>query len=168
MQQKYQSPSTTDIKHDPTNLLVEFLMLNKYGVLGKYPWRKGQPLATEWGQVCKVVRRLVKTMKISPSRLGWYIYKHNVTAISYEEFGLVKWKINKYFPYGDLAKITSSYKTLLKTNMSKIEQDRDLTVYYRTKAATVQRKSSLLDVLKQLEEQHESTGSEILSQDIEE
>lgn len=158
---KYQSPSTPSVQHDPTNLLVEFIMLNRYGVLEEYPWRKGNPLAKEWGEVCKIVRRLVKTMKLAPERLGWYIHRHQITDINYNEFGLVRWKINKYFPYGNLTKINSIYSLSLSDSLKRIECDRNMTVVYRTKQQTEKKKTSLLDIIKQLEEEHGQAGSEV-------
>lgn len=152
--QKIQSPSTPSVNHDASNLLVEFLMLNKYGVLDEFSWRKGKPLATEWGGVCKVVRRLLKTLKIAPERLGWYIRRHNVTELDYSEFGLVKWKIEKYFPFGNLSKTADAYRSDLAKARIDLEADKSLGgVSYRTREAGPSRtkRKTLLEVLEELE-----------------
>jgi hypothetical protein len=150
---KFQSPSTSQVFHDESNLLVEFLMLNKYGVLDSFSWRKGQPLAKEWGQTCQIVRRLLKTLKIAPERLGWYIRHHKITELVYAEFGLVKWKINKYFPFGNLAKTAEAYRVELQQARQNVIADRALEgVVYRTKdSSNCKRKKTLLDVLEELE-----------------
>jgi hypothetical protein len=148
----FESPSSVDIKHDASNLLVEFVMINKYGMIAPHAWRKGQPLASEWAQVCKIIRRLLNTLKINEGRLGWYIWTTKVVELNYSEFGLVKWKIDKYFPFGNLHHIAARYKSQLEMAKANLAQDKDLqNVQYVPKEATSKKKKSLLDIIKELE-----------------
>lgn len=149
------SPSTPGVSHDASNLLVELMMINKYGVLNDYPWRKGRPLANEWGQVCKVVRRLLKTMKIDPARLAWYIKNECVTELTYEEFGLVKWKVNRIFPKLNLSQLANAYGKRMEVVRAQLIEDQRLTSissYVPKERSLNKRRKTLTDVIRDLED----------------
>jgi hypothetical protein len=148
----FQSPSSADIKHDASNLLVEFIMINKYGILAPYAWRKGQPLAGEWGQICQKIRRLLNTLKIDAGRLGWYIWTTKAARLDYNEFGLVRWKINKYFPFGNLHEIAIKYRLQIERAQKALEHDEHFqNIQYITKEAGTTTKKSLLDLIEEFE-----------------
>jgi len=149
----FESPSSPGVKHDYSNLLVEFLMINKYGVLNPFPWRKNQPLAKEWGEACKVVRRLLKTLKIQPERLAWYIHSQNITELDYAEFGLVRWKVNRVFPKANPSAIAAKYVTAIQREKDKLEADAriDSIVSYVPKKQSSKKRKTLTDIIGELE-----------------
>ena len=106
---KFQSITTQEVEHDVVNLLTEILLLNKYGSLESYCWRKGHSMAKEWPKSLALIRRLIKSNGIKPEQLAWYFYKFQPKEISPKEFGLVAWKVKRLFPKMPIAKIHRIY-----------------------------------------------------------
>lgn len=106
---KFQSLTTQEVKHDVANLLTEILLLNKYGNLESYCWRKGHSMAKEWPKSLSLIRRLIKSNGIKPEQLAWYFYKFSPKEINPKEFGLVAWKVKRLFPKMPISKIHGIY-----------------------------------------------------------
>jgi hypothetical protein len=149
--QKYASPSTDGVEHDVYNLIVEAMMINRYGMIPAGSWRKGSPLHLEWGEAVKIVKRLVKSMHIDARRIAWYVQRHQVERINYNEFGLVRYKINKWFRWQNLDSFHSHYKTtynsFIREGSAYVENSSPT---YKTKESGPQRKT-LQQILEELE-----------------
>jgi len=148
---KYTSPSTPLVSHDLTNFIVEAILINRHGALPEAAWRKGGPFAQEWGKLLKVVRRLIKTLGIEPEQLAWYVQFYSATNLSYDEFGLLRWKVQHRFKWCDIDKFTAHYieqhKLLDAQRSSYIEE----TTGYKVKEPTTSKKKTLSDILEELE-----------------
>lgn len=152
---KFQSITTQEVEHDVVNLLTEILLLNKYGSLESYCWRKGRSMAKEWPKSLSLIRRLIKSNGIAPEQLAWYFYKYLPKEISSKDFGLVAWKVKKLFPKMSIAKIhriyIEKYKPEDQGYFALKEQSKPV------ETQKVPKKAGLLDLLDQLEN---NSGSE--------
>jgi hypothetical protein len=139
------------VQHDVYNLVVEAMMINRYGMIPSGAWRKGNPLSLEWGETVKVVKRLVKTMNIDPRRLAWYIKKYEIERFNYNEFGLVRYRVNKLFGWMNLEQFTQHYttvyKSFIKEGSAYVENSQQV---YVQKEAGPKRKT-LEEILRELE-----------------
>ena len=106
---KYQSITTPEVQHDVSNFLTEIFFLNKHGLYKPYAWRKGNALAKDWPKIVSIFRKLVKTHRILPEQLAWYLYKYQPKSIDIDSFGLMVWRIRKLFGKYSLKKIHSIY-----------------------------------------------------------
>ena len=147
---RFTSPSTPSVKHDAINLLVEAILVNKYKHLPEYPWRKGKKTYSEWGYLVKVLKRLVLSLSISPDQLCWYIRKYRVTKIDFNDFGLVRWSVRKYFRYGNLQKFALFYRKLNDINKPSGDHYIDNGKFVTKKYSN--RQKTLSSVLSELEE----------------
>jgi len=146
---KFKSITTQGIKHDAANLLTEILLLNKYGDLEPYCWRKNHSMAKEWPKSLALIRKLIKSFDIKPEQIAWFFYKTRPKEINSKEFGLVAWQIRRLFPQMPLGKIHGIYLAKFKPEPSSYfslkEQSKP------TETGKTRQKSNLLDVLSQLE-----------------
>lgn len=151
----YQSPSTPSVKHDGPNLITEAIMINRYGYLSEGSWRKGQPLSEQWPNLLLKVKRIIKTLKIDVRRLAWYVHHYKVEDLDYEEFGLLRWKINTYFKWYNLDWFADFYKTLhdqIKDSLQQRSSYVEDTVGYVTKLPSTSSRKTLTDILEELEQ----------------
>ena len=148
---RFQSPSTSDVQHDIYNLIVEAIVVNRYGMIPSGAWRKGNPLHLEWGESVKVVKRLISTMKIDPRRLAWYVKKYDIQQLNYNEFGLVRYRVNKCFGWIGIDQFVQHYSTVygsfIKEGIPYVENSQPI---YVTKEAGPKRKT-LAEILQELE-----------------
>jgi len=146
---KYQSITTPSIQHDDTNFLTEIFFLNKYGALPQYPWRKGNPLAKEWGKIVSLLRKLIKVHHIDASQIAWYLHEHLPKQLDSKSFGLMVWKIKKLFRRTDLSYLQRLYaekfKTTDKSHLNIKDEFAPVPVTEKRKA------KDLLSILKELE-----------------
>lgn len=149
-EQRYKSPSTEDVAHDASNLLVEALMINRYGLIPSGAWRKDSVLQKEWSELVKVVKRLCKSMSIDPAKLAWYIQKYRVGSLDYEEFGLVRWKIDRIFGRTNLEDFATFYGAIYKSQIKESSAYVEATTTYKVKAPEQQRKT-LQEILQEIE-----------------
>ena len=152
MEQKlrFQSPSTDDVAHDVYNLLVEAIMINRYGLIPSGAWRKGSTLHLEWSEAVKIIKRLCKSMQIEPMRMAWYIRKFKVTHLNYNEFGLVRYRVNKSFGYANLNEFQQHYSTIYKSQIGESSAYVENATNYKVKEAAPQRKT-LQEILQEIE-----------------
>lgn len=148
---KYASPSTPSVFHDLTNFIVEAILINRHGALPEAGWRKGRPFAQEWGELLKRVRRL-KTLKISLEQVAWAVQFYKVTHLDYDDFGLLKWKIQRYFKWCNVERFVAHYQTLHSTLVGESSSYVEETTGYVTKQAGGRRKKTLTDLIKELEQ----------------
>lgn len=148
--QRFQSPSTDGVAHDAYNLLVEAMLINRYGLIPSGAWRKGSALQQEWSQAVKIVKRLCTTMDIEPVRLAWYVQRYKVTGLDYEEFGLVRWKVQRMFGRADLDDFCRHYTTIYKSQIGEVSAYVENTTTYKMKEAAPQKKS-LQQILQEIE-----------------
>ena len=149
MTQKYQSPSTPGVSHDLTNFIVEAILINRHGALPEAGWRKGRPFAKEWGELLKRVRR-IKTLKVDLQQLAWAVQWYKLTHLDYEDFGLLRWKINTYFKWCNVDKFTQHYQALHTSLVGESSSYVEDAKGYKTKEACGGRKT-LTDLIKELE-----------------
>jgi len=152
MEQKlrFQSPSTDDVAHDVYNLLVEAIMINRYGLIPSGAWRKGSALHLEWSESVKIIKRLCKSMQIEPMRLAWYIRKYKVTNLNYNEFGLVRYRVNKSFGFANLGEFQQHYSTIYKSQIGEASAYVENATNYKVKEPAPQRKT-LQEILQEIE-----------------
>lgn len=148
--QKFQSPSTEGVVHDVYNLLVEAMMINRYGLIPSGAWRKSSTLKDEWSNAVKIVKRLCKSMQIEPTKLAWYIKKHKITQLSYEEFGLVRWRVAKAFGRVNLHEFQQHYSTIYSSQIGESSAYVENATTYKVKEPSPQRKT-LQQILQEIE-----------------
>ncbi len=148
--QRFQSPSTDGVAHDVYNLLVEAILINRYGLIPSGAWRKGSTLHLEWSEMVKIVKRLCNTMEIEPMRLAWYVQKYGVTHLNYNEFGLVRWKIKRMFGWTSLDDFRQHYDSFYKSQIKESSAYVESATSYKVKEATPQKKS-LQQILEEIE-----------------
>jgi len=149
---KYMSPSTVSVSHDLTNFIVEAILINRCGALPEAAWRKGGSFAKEWGKLLKVVRRLIKTLEIAPEQLAWYVQFYKATNLNYDEFGLLRWKVQHYFKWCNVDKFTGYYTELHKSLDAQKSNYIEQTIGYKVKEPTTSQRKKLSDILKELED----------------
>lgn len=149
---KYQSVTTPSVQHDATNFLTEIFFLNKYGALPEYPWRKGKPLAKEWGGTVSLIRKLIKVHHVDAEQIGWYMHEHLPKKMDSKSFGLMVWKIKKLFRHIDLSYLERLYaekfKKIYKKHMN-IKDDFAPILVTENEGG-----EDLLSILKKLENTH--------------
>jgi hypothetical protein len=152
MEQKlrFQSPSTDGVAHDVYNLLVEAIMINRYGLIPSGAWRKGSTLQLEWSETVKIVKRLSTSMKIEPMKLAWYIRKYKVTSINYNEFGLVRYRVGRAFGYANLNEFQQHYAIVYKSQIGEVSAYVENATTYTVKEPAPQRKT-LQEILQEIE-----------------
>ena len=151
MPAKYPSPSTEGVQHDTPNLITEAIMINRHGYLPPGAWRKDQPLKEEWGKVVVKVKRIVKSLKVDGRRLAWYVKRYSATDLDYEEFGLLRWKINQYFKWYKLEWFAEYYAQLQGQAASMVSTYVEDTSGYKMKDITPKKRRTLTDILEELE-----------------
>jgi hypothetical protein len=145
---KYQSITTSGVKHDPTNFLTEVYFLNKYGALPQYPWRKEQPLAKEWGKVVSIFRKILKVHKIQPEQIGWYLHSFKPCTIDAKSFGLMVWKIKRLFKTTSLDYLSEFYSNKFKHISDGYMSVKD---QYAQPSVREKKDKDLLSILEELE-----------------
>lgn len=148
--QKFKSPSTDGVAHDVYNLLVEAILINRYGLIPSGAWRKGSTLHIEWSEMVKIIKRLCKTMDIEPMRLAWYIQKYKITTLNYNEFGLVRWKVKRTFGWTSLEDFHQHYDTTYKSQIGEVSAYVESATTYKVKEPTPQKKT-LQQILEEIE-----------------
>jgi len=126
------------------------MMINRYGLIPSGAWRKNSALNTEWSEAVKVIKRLCKSMKIDPAKLAWYIKKFRVVELNYEEFGLVRYKINKSFGRENLESFRQHYDTVYKSQIGEVSSYVEATTSYKMKEPS-QQKKTLQEILQEIE-----------------
>lgn len=147
---KYASPSTPGVSHDLANFLVEAILMNRYGALPEGAWRKGCPLATEWGPLLTKVKSVSK-LGVSLEQLAWFVQFYKVTDLDYKEFGLLRWKVQNYFKWCNVDKFTAYYIALHSTLKRESSSYVEATTGYRMKEDGPSRRKTLSDILQELE-----------------
>lgn len=147
---RYQSPSTPRVRHDLANFIVEAIMINRYGALPAGSWRKGGVFAGQWGQLLTKVKRVGK-MGVVGQQMAWFVQFYKITDLDYKEFGLLKWKIQKYFKWCNVDKFVNHYVVLHSTLVGESSSYVEATTGYVAKAASTNRRKSLTDILRELE-----------------
>ncbi len=148
---RFASPSTSGVQHDSANLITEAIMINRHGFLPPGVWRKDQPLKKEWGEIVVKVKRIIKSLKIEDRRLAWYVKRFNATDLNYEEFGLLQWKINKYFSWYKLDWFAEYYAQLQEQAAARTSTYVEDTVGYKMKDIKPKKRRTLTDILEELE-----------------
>ncbi len=148
---KYQSPSTPETSHDIQNFIVEAILINRYGALPQRGWRKDGPFAKEWGQLLTKVKRVSK-LGVDAKQLAWFVRFYKITDLDYKEFGLLRWKIKKYFKWCNVDQFVNYYITLHATLVGKTSCYVENTTGYKTKEVGSNRKKTLSDILRELED----------------
>lgn len=149
---KYQSITTPNVQHDPTNFLTEIFFLNKYGALPQYPWRKGNFIAKEWGSIVSIFRKLIKVHHVDPEQIGWYLHEYLPKKIDSRSFGLMVWQIKKLFHRIDLDYLQRLYDEKFKKinkNYMNIKDD-----FASIPIKEDSGKKDLLSILKDLEKSY--------------
>jgi hypothetical protein len=77
------------------NWLTEIYFINRYGFLEEFAWRKGKPLAEEWGKVLVAVKNIIGKLKVKPACLLYLIGIKKLDNLDYEQFGLIRWKAQR-------------------------------------------------------------------------
>lgn len=131
-------------------MLVEGMLLNKFGSVEEYPWRRGKPYHKWWSEQVKVVKRLIQSLKISANQLCWYIRKYRVEEIKYEDFGLLRWKVKRYFRYGNMNKFALFYRKYQELNASRDSSYVTDTKKFVTKE-NKKKRNGLMDLMAELE-----------------
>ena len=147
---KYPSPSTPKVNHDLFNFIVEAILINRHGALVEGGWRKGRPFAKEWGKLLIKVKR-VSTLGVDTQQLAWFVQFYKITDLDYKEFGLLRWKIKKYFKWCNVDKFVAHYTAIQAVNMKESSSYVEETTGYKTKEASSNRKKTLSDILEELE-----------------
>jgi hypothetical protein len=149
---RYQSPSTEEVKHDLNNFVVEAILINRFGQLPPGSWRKGQANAKEWGRLLTCVRRITGTLGVKIEQLAWFVKFYKVADLNYKDFGLLRWKVQKYFKWVNVDQFVAYYKGLHSQNVAQNSNYVEKTTGYKTKEASVApSRKSLSDILKELE-----------------
>ena len=110
---RYKSISTPSVNHDVSNFLVEIFLLNRYGMLEEYCWRKGHPNTTEWSFLLPLFKKLLKVHKIEPEQLAWFLHFHTPKSIDKDTVGLFIYnlkRIKKLFKRIPLDKLRQLYE----------------------------------------------------------
>lgn len=159
---KYHSPSTPTISHDLMNFLVEAILINRYGTLPAAAWRKGRPLAQEWGKLLVKVKRITKTLDVQHEQLAWYIQFFKITDLDYKDFGLLRWKIKRYFKWCNVDKFVSYYTNLHAVRIQQLEINdyAEETKGYKTKPQSANRQKTLSEILRELEDERGCNSEE--------
>jgi hypothetical protein len=147
---KYTSPSTPNVEHDLHNFIVEAILINRYGALCEGGWRKGGPFVKEWGQLLIKVKRVGK-LGVDARQLAWFVQFYKVTDLDYKEFGLLRWKVQNYFKWCNVDKFVAYYIQLHITLVGQSSSYVEETTGYKMKEASSNRKKTLSDILKELE-----------------
>lgn len=148
---KYTSPSTPGTSHDLSNFIVEAILINRHGALPEGGWRKEGPLVKVWGQLLTKVRRVSK-LGIDTEQLAWFVQFYKITDLDYKEFGLLRWKIKEYFKWCNVDKFVSYYTHLHTMLADKSSSYVENTTGYKTKEASSNRRKTLSEILKELED----------------
>jgi len=147
---RYASPSTPEVQHDLSNFIVEAILMNRHGALPEGGWRKGAPFAKQWGALLTKVRRVSK-MGVNTEQLAWFVQFFKVTDLDYKEFGLVRWKVQKYFKWVNVDKFVAHYQALQTTLVGEVSNYVEETTGYKMKEGSSNRKKTLTDILQELE-----------------
>ena len=125
-------------------------MINRYGLIPSGAWRKGSSLHLEWSESVKIIKRLCKSMQIEPMRLAWYIRKYKITNLNYNEFGLVRYRVNKSFGFANLGEFQQHYATIYKSQIGESSAYVENATNYKVKEPAPQRKT-LQEILQEIE-----------------
>ncbi len=148
---KYTSPSTPETSHDLSNFIVEAILINRHGALPEGGWRKEGPLVKVWGQLLTKVKRVSK-LGIDTEQLAWFVQFYKIIDLDYKEFGLLRWKIKQYFKWCNIDKFVLYYTHLHAMLADKNSSYVENTTGYKTKEASSNRKKTLSEILKELED----------------
>ena len=137
------------------------MLINRYGALPNAGWRKGQALAQEWSRLLTCVRRISNTLGVKVEQLAWYVHFYKVSDINYEDFGLLRWKVKRYFKWCNVERFVSYYLTLHKQLVGEKNTYAENTTGYKTKeaGASSNRKKTLSEILQELENDGQRDGS---------
>jgi len=92
---RYKSITTSSIQHDAPNFLVEVFLVNRYGMLEEYCWRKGHSQAAEWSFLLPLFKKLLKVHKLEPEQLAWFLHFHSPKEINKETVGLLIYNLKR-------------------------------------------------------------------------
>jgi hypothetical protein len=83
-------------------------------------------------------------------RLAWYIRKYKVTNLNYNEFGLVRYRVNKSFGFANLGEFQQHYSTIYKSQIGEASAYVENATNYKVKEPAPQRKT-LQEILQEIE-----------------
>lgn len=147
---KYPRPSTPKVSHDLLNFIVEAILINRHGALAEGGWRKNGPYAKTWGQLLTKVKRVSK-LGVNAQQLAWFVQFYKITDLDYKEFGLLRWKIQKYFKWCNVDKFVAYYTNVQALNFQESSSYVESTTGYKMKESTRNSQKTLSEILKELE-----------------
>ncbi len=147
---KYPSPSTPKVSHDLSNFIVEAILINRHGALPEGGWRKNGPHAKTWGQLLTKVKRVSK-LGVDAQQLAWFVQFYKITDLDYKEFGLLRWKIQKYFKWCNVDKFVAYYTNVQALNFQESSSYVESTTGYKMKESSRNSQKTLSEILKELE-----------------
>ena len=147
---KHVSISSPSVQHDEANIITEIILLNKYGTLPEFCWRKGKIFHEEWSRIVVVVKNVIQKLKIKPGQLIWYVNKFKIADIDYHEFGLLKFRVSKIFPSISIGEIVETYRKLNALKQSRLNQIETVNTSQVYETKQEQPKKSLMDILREL------------------
>lgn len=149
---RYTSPSTPSVAHDLSNFIVEAVLINRHGMLPEAGWRKGSPLYGEWGRLLKCIRRISNTLDVKLQQLAWFVQFYKIKDIKYEDFGLLRWRVKKYFKWCNIQKFVEYYSTFYSQLSEKSSSYVEASTGYKTKVeSNTNRQKTLSEILLELE-----------------
>lgn len=157
---KFRSPSTPEVSHDLSNFIVEAMLINRHGALPSAGWRKGRALEKEWGRLLICIRRIKNTLGVELEQLAWYIHFFKVSDLNYADFGLLRWKVKRYFKWCNLDRFVDYYTTLHGQLVGTSNNYAEKATGYKMKEAGSSRKTKTLsEILQELEHDGQRDGS---------
>lgn len=143
--QSFQSITTPQVNHDPSNMITELILLNRDWNPGPYPWRG--KYRRFWSSTVAVVRRMIRDFDLSPDQIAFYVYRCNPTELNGEEFAKVVTVAKKLFQRYDLEGLVESYRQKKQgATVSRLETAR------ASEPRTAPIAKSVLDFIKELEQ----------------
>lgn len=112
---RYKSISSPGVQHDAPNFLVEIYLLNRYGPLEEYCWRKDRSHSKEWSFLLPLFKKLLKTHKIHPEQLAWFLHFYTPKVINQDTVGLFVFHIKR---------IKKLFKRIPLENLQKLYEER--------------------------------------------
>lgn len=138
---KYFSITTPDVEHDASNILTEFIWLNRDIRADIFPWRGEN--GKDWGRIVAAIKKLMKDpYGLSQEQIAFYIWKCRPQRINPQDFAKMAVVARKLFQRYDIEQVRRLYSDLRKELASSgLEHIR-----YKTQAP-----KSLLAFLRELE-----------------
>lgn len=98
----YQSLTTENFSHDPSNFLTEILLVLNNPNVPDFPWRKEYKVF--WGKNLSLIKKLQNSpFNISIEQLCWYIINNAPKELSSKDFAKAAYMCRKLFKKMDLS-----------------------------------------------------------------